>query len=170
MRFTGKGAMVSQDASQALTLLGFEAPPSAAAVPLQLRFDLDQAGPADRSQGASPATIAGEDVSGSAHFDLGGAKTRFALSGSADTVSLPSLLGVLVAWHRTPSTEEMLGAIGSGASEVWPSRGFSLGPIEKAEGEITLKAEYAGPRLGRQGARRHADRCGRQGRALDHRA
>jgi hypothetical protein len=48
---------------------------------------------------------------------------------------------VLVAWHRTPSTEEMLGAIGAGASEVWPSRGFSLGPIEKAEGTIALNAK-----------------------------
>ena len=137
--FTGKGAMVSQDASQALTLIGFEAPPSAAGVPLKLRFDLAKQGPAVDLKSITGA-IAGEDVTGSAHFELGGARTRFALSGSTDTVSLPSLLGVLVAWHRTPSTEEMLGSIGSGVSEVWPSRGFSLGPIEKAEGSITLKA------------------------------
>src|SRR5262249_34979786 len=54
---------------------------------------------------------------------------------------LPSLLGLLVAWQRTPSTEEMLGAIGAGASEVWPSRGFSLGIIENSEGDITLSTE-----------------------------
>jgi hypothetical protein len=48
---------------------------------------------------------------------------------------------VLVAWQRTPSTEEMLGAIGAGASEVWPSRGFSLGVIENSEGEIKLNAK-----------------------------
>jgi hypothetical protein len=137
--FTGKGAMVSHDASQALTLLGFEAPPSAAGVPLKLRFDLVKQGPAVDLKAITGA-IAGEDVTGSAHFELGGAKTRFALSGTTDAISLPSLLGVLVAWHRTPSTEEMLGSIGSGVSEVWPSRGFSLGPIEQAEGSITLKA------------------------------
>ncbi len=137
--FTGKGAMVSQDASQALTLIGFEAPPSAGGVPLQLRFDLAKQGPAVDLKTIT-GTIAGEDVTGSAHFDIGGVKTRFALSGGADTISLPSLLGVLVAWHRTPSTEEMLGSIGNGVSEVWPSRGFSLAPIEKSEGSITLKA------------------------------
>ena len=34
----------------------------------------------------------------------------------------------------------MLGSIGSGVSEFWPSRGFSLGPVENSEGSITLKA------------------------------
>ena len=120
-------------------MLGFEAPPSAANVPLSLKLDLTkQASTVDLA--GITGSIAGETVAGSAHFDLGGAKTRFALSGSAGSISLPSLLGVLVAWHRTPSTEEMLGAIGAGASEVWPARGFSLGPIEQAEGQISLKA------------------------------
>jgi AsmA family/AsmA-like C-terminal region len=137
--FAGKGAMVSQDASQALTLIGFEAPPSAAGVPLKLRFDLTKQGPAVDLKTITGA-IAGGDVAGSAHFEVGSAKTRFALTGGADTISLPSLLGVLVAWHRTPSTEEMLGAISNDVSEVWPSRGFSLGPIENAEGSITLRA------------------------------
>ncbi len=139
LALVGKGAVVSRDASAALTLLGFEAPPSAANIPLSLRLDLTkQASAVDLA--AITGNIAGETVTGSAHFDLGGAKTRFSLSGSAGTLSLPSLLGVLVAWHRTPSTEEMLGTIGAGASEVWPARGFSLGPIEQAEGDITLKA------------------------------
>jgi len=136
---TGKGAVVSRDASAALTLLGFEAPPSAANIPLSLTLDLTkQASTVDLAGIAG--SIAGEAVTGTAHFDLSGGKTRFALSGSAPTISLPSLLGVLVAWHRTPSTEEMLGAIGAGASEVWPARGFSLDPIEQAEGDINLKA------------------------------
>jgi hypothetical protein len=137
--FTGKGAMVSQDAGAALVLTGFEAPPSAAGVPLQLRFDIAKQGPTVDLNSIS-GSIAGETVEGSAQLDLGGAKPRFALSASAGDISLPSLLGVLVAWQRTPSTEEMLGAIGAGASEFWPSRGFSLGPIETAEGEIRLKA------------------------------
>ncbi len=139
LALAGKGAVVSRDASAALTLLGFEAPPSAANIPLSLKLDLTkQASTIDLAGVAG--SIAGEAVAGSGHFDLGGARTRFALSGSAGTISLPSLLGVLVAWHRTPSTEEMLGAIGAGASEVWPARGFSLGPIEQAEGNISLKA------------------------------
>src|SRR3990170_371318 len=136
----GKGAVVSQDASAALTLLGFEAPPSAAGVPLSLRLDFTKQASMVDLKGIT-GSIAGENVTGFAHLDFSSAKTRFALSGSAGTISLPSLLGVLVAWHRTPSTEEMLGAIGAGASEVWPSRGFSLGPIEQAEGEIALKAD-----------------------------
>ena len=139
LALAGKGAVVSRDASAALTLLGFEAPPSAANVPLSLKLDLTKQASAIDLAGIT-GSIAGETVAGSAHFDLGGAKTRFALSGSAGSISLPSLLGVLVAWHRTPSTEEMLGAIGAGASEVWPARGFSLGPIEQAEGQISLKA------------------------------
>jgi hypothetical protein len=137
--FTGKGAMVSQDAGAALVLTGFEAPPSAAGVPLQLRFDLAKQGSVVDLKAIS-GSIAGETVEGSARFDLGGGKPHFALSASAGNVSLASLLGVLVAWQRTPSTEEMLGAIGAGASEFWPSRGFSLGPIETADGEIRLAA------------------------------
>jgi hypothetical protein len=137
--FTGRGAMVSQDASQALTLIGFEAPPSASGVPVKLRFDLAKQGPAVDLKAITGA-IAGQDVSGSAHFELGGPRTRFTLTGSADTISLPSLLGVLVAWHRTPSSEELIGALGAGVSDVWPSRGFALGPIERSEGSIMLSA------------------------------
>ena len=139
LALAGKGAVVSRDASAALTLLGFEAPPSAANIPLSLTLDLTKKASSVDLAGIA-GSVAGENVAGSAHFDLSGTKTRFALSGSAPTISLPSLLGVLVAWHRTPSTEEMLGAIGAGASEVWPARGFSLGPIEQAEGDINLQA------------------------------
>jgi hypothetical protein len=137
--FTGQGATVSPDAALALMLVGFEAPPSAAGVPLQLRFGIAKQGPVIDLKDIT-GMVARESVRGSAQFDLAGPKTRFTLTGNAQYMSLPSLLGVLVAWQRSPSTEEMLGAIGSGASELWPSRGFSLGPIEKAEGSITLEA------------------------------
>ena len=140
LALAGKGAVASRDASAALTLLGFEAPPSAIGVPLSLRLDFTKQGPTVDLDGIT-GSIAGEKVTGSVHLDQSGDKTRFSLTGSAGSVSLPSLLGVLVAWHRTPSTEEMLGAIGANTSEVWPLRGFSLGLIEKVEGEITLKAE-----------------------------
>jgi hypothetical protein len=35
----------------------------------------------------------------------------------------------------------MLGAIGSGASDVWPARGFALGPLGQTEGDIKLSAK-----------------------------
>ena len=131
---------MSRDASAALTLLGFEAPPSAAGVPLTLRLDVAKQGPKIDLNGIT-GSIAGETVAGSVHLDQSGPKTRFSLNGSTGSVSLPSLLGVLVAWHRTPSTEEMLGTISAHASEVWPMRGFSLGPLENFEGGIALKAK-----------------------------
>ncbi|MGV1014531.1 MAG: AsmA-like C-terminal region-containing protein, partial [Methyloceanibacter sp.] len=114
-------------------------PPSAANIPLALTTDVVKQGD---SLAFAPikATIDGDTIEGSAKFHLG-EKTRFTLQASAGTVSLPSLLGVLVAWQRTPSTEETLGAIGADVSEVWPSRGFSLGVFEKSEGEITLQAK-----------------------------
>jgi len=140
LALAGKGAVVSRDASAALTLIGLEAPPSAAGVPLSLLFDAAKQGPTVDLSGIT-GTIAGESVTGSVHLDQSGPKTRFSLNGSAGSVSLPSLLGVLVAWHRTPSTEEMLGTISGNTSEVWPLRGFSLGPLEEFEGDISLKAK-----------------------------
>jgi hypothetical protein len=137
---SGKGSATSNDASLALMLVGLEAPPSAAGVPLSLRGDLVKQGPNIDLAGVT-GFVADQAVEGTAHFDKSGGKTQFNLTANADSVSLPSLLGVLVAWQRTPSTEEMLGAIGAGASEVWPSRGFSLGVIENSEGEITLNAK-----------------------------
>jgi hypothetical protein len=139
----GKGSATSKDASLALMLVGLEAPPSTAGVPLSLRGDLVKQGP-NIDLAEVTGFVADQAVDGTAHFDKSGGKTRFKLTANADSVSLPSLLGVLVAWQRTPSTEEMLGAIGAGASEVWPSRGFSLGIIENSEGEITLNAKKLG--------------------------
>ncbi|MGD9502489.1 MAG: AsmA family protein, partial [Methyloceanibacter sp.] len=135
----GKGAVVSKDATAALALIGLESPPSASGVPLSLRLDVaKQGGTIDLTNIAG--SIAGETVTGSAQLDRSGAKTRFSLNGRAGTVSLPSLLGVLVAWHRTPSTEELLGTIAANTAELWPSRGFSLGLLETIEGDIALEA------------------------------
>lgn len=136
----GNLSVVTKDASLALMLAGLEAPPSAAGVPLELRADLVKQGQSVDLKSIK-AIVDGNEVEGSAHFGLGEDKTGFSLSASADTLSLPSLLGSLVAWQRSPSTEEMLGAIGAGASEVWPSRGFSMGVIEKSRGDITLTAK-----------------------------
>ena len=140
LSLAGKGAVVSRDASAALALIGLKSPPSASGVPLSLRLDITKQGGTIGLTGIA-GSIAGENVTGSAELDRSGAKTRFSLNGRAENVSLPSLLGVLVAWHRTPSTEEMLGTIGANTSALWPSRGFSLGLIEEIEGEIALEAK-----------------------------
>ncbi|MGH6792957.1 MAG: AsmA-like C-terminal region-containing protein, partial [Methyloceanibacter sp.] len=140
LALTGKASIVTQNASLVLPMAGLDAPPSAANIPLTLTADVVKQG--DRLAFAPiKATIDGETIEGSAKFLLGGDKTRFTLQANAGTVSLPSLLGVLVAWQRSPSSEEMLGAITADTSEVWPSRGFSLGAIETSEGEITLQAK-----------------------------
>jgi uncharacterized protein involved in outer membrane biogenesis len=139
----GKASLTSQDASLALMLLGFEAPPSSASVPITLHADVvkEIASIASVDLNAVTGTVGDQPFTGSAHFDTGGPKTRFTIDANADYVSLPSLLGMLVAWQRTPSTEEVLGAIGTEASTVWPSRGFSLGILEKSEGDIKLTAK-----------------------------
>ena len=77
LRFAGKGAVVSQDASAALTLLGFEAPPSAGGRSAEPPPRLRQARPRPSISSGITGEIAGEKVTGTAHFDLGGAKTRF---------------------------------------------------------------------------------------------
>lgn len=140
LTLTGKALIVTQDASLVLPMAGLDAPPSAANIPLTLTADVVKQGDS-LTFAPIKATIDGETIEGSAKFLLGGDKTRFTLQANAGTVSLPSLLGVLVAWQRSPSSEEMLGAITADTSEVWPSRGFSLGAIETSEGEITLQAK-----------------------------
>ena len=72
---------------------------------------------------------------------LAGEMTKVKLDAKTGDVSLPVLLGGLVAWQRTPSTEQMLGSLGGGASDVWPARGFSLGPLAKIEGDFKLAAK-----------------------------
>jgi len=85
--------------------------------------------------------IAGEPVQGSVSLDLAGEMTKVVFDAKAGTVSLPVLLGGLLAWQRTPSTEQMLGTLGGGTSEVWPARGFSLGPLAKIEGDFKIAAK-----------------------------
>jgi len=138
LALTGKASIATEDASLVLPMAGLEPPPSAN-VPLTLTTDIVKQG---ESLTLAPvkAKIDGEAVEGSAKFVLGG-KTRFSLQANTGTVSLPSLLGVLVNWQRSPSSEEMLGALAADTSDVWPSRGFALGALEKSEGDITLTAK-----------------------------
>jgi uncharacterized protein involved in outer membrane biogenesis len=138
LALSGKGALVSRDATKALTLLGFEAPPSAAGVPMALRFDVAKQGATIDLNGIA-GTVAGEKVAGSVHLDQSGPRTQFSVNASAGAASLPSLLGSLVAWHHTPSTE-MQGIGAANTSDVWPLRSFSLDLLDKSEGTIALKA------------------------------
>ncbi|MGH6824568.1 AsmA family protein [Methyloceanibacter sp.] len=138
----GQASAKSTNAGLALVLLGLDASPSAD-VPLDLRADVVKtAGSVDFK--SISGEIAGEPVEGSAHFDTNGDRTRFRVAADAGTVSLPALLGSLIAWQRTPSTEEMLGSLAQNASQVWPARGFALEPLVNAEGEIALSAKELG--------------------------
>ena len=135
----GHGSIATEDASLALPLFGLDAPPSASGVPLSLSADVvKQGGTIDLN--TVKAEVAGNEVTGSAHFESGDGKTRFNIAADADSVSLPAVLGPLVAWERTASTEELLGSVAANAAEVWPARGFALDTIENAEGDVTLNA------------------------------
>ena len=135
----GQASAKSSNAGVALALLGLDASPSAA-VPLYLRADVVKTTGSIEFKSIS-GEIAGETVGGSASFDTSGDKTRFRVAAVTGSVSLPALLGSLIAWQRTPSTEEMLGSLAQNASQVWPARGFALEPLSNAEGEIALTAK-----------------------------
>ncbi|HUU67227.1 MAG TPA: AsmA family protein [Methyloceanibacter sp.] len=136
----GHGAIATKDASLALPFLGLDAPPSAQGVPLSVSADVVKAG-GTVDLDAVKADIAGDKIDGRAHFERDGGKTNFDITANADHLSLPALLGVLVAWERTASTEEMLGAVGAGAAEVWPARGFALDVLDDTQGNIAVTAK-----------------------------
>jgi hypothetical protein len=109
-------------------------------VPLDLHADVVKTASSIDLKSIS-GQIAGDPVQGSTHIDLGGEQPRFTLAAKVVSVSLPSLLGSLVAWQRTPSTEALLGSLNQNASDVWPSRGFALEPLGKVDGEIKIEAK-----------------------------
>jgi uncharacterized protein involved in outer membrane biogenesis len=140
MALLGQASAKSGNAGVALTLLGLDASPSAADVPLDLHADVVKTASSIDFKTIS-GEIAGGPVQGSAHIDLGGGQPRFTVAAKVVSASLPSLLGSLVAWHRTPSTEALLSALNQSASDVWPSRGFALEPLGKADGKIKIEAK-----------------------------
>jgi len=140
LALTGKAEATTPNAGLAMMLFGFEASPGATGVPLSLRADIAKAAQRLDFTGVA-GEIAGEPVQGSVSLDLAGEMTKVTLDAKTGTVSLPVLLGGLVAWQRTPSTEQMLGSLGGGTSEVWPARGFALGPLGKIEGDFKLAAK-----------------------------
>ena len=75
----GHGSVATEDASLALPLFGFDAPPSAEGVPLRLSANVaKQGGTIDLD--AVKAKVAGNEVTGNAHFEFGGGKTRFKIT------------------------------------------------------------------------------------------
>lgn len=140
LALNGFASVATEDASLALPLLGIDPPPSAQGVPLSIRANIaKEAGQVDLEQ--VKANVAGEPIEGNAHFDRVDALTRFDIAATGGRISLPALLGVLIAWERTDSTEEMLGAVGDNAAQVWPARGFSLGLLDDTQGTISLSAK-----------------------------
>ncbi|HYB06138.1 MAG TPA: AsmA family protein, partial [Methyloceanibacter sp.] len=135
----GQVSAKSGNAGVALALLGLSASPSAD-VPLDLRADVAKTATRIDFKSIS-GEIAGAPVQGSVHVDMSGEQPRFTATAKAASVSLPSLLGSLVAWQRTPATEVLLGSLNQSASEVWPARGFALEPLGKANGEIKIEAK-----------------------------
>ncbi len=139
MALAGVASAKGGNAGMALALFGLGASPSAAAVPLDLSAEVAKTASVIDLTSIS-GEIDGVPITGSAHFDLGGEQPRFNLTAKADFASLPALLGSLVAWQRTPSTETLLGSLNQSASDMWPARGFALDALGSADGEIRIEA------------------------------
>ncbi|MGD9400567.1 MAG: AsmA-like C-terminal region-containing protein, partial [Methyloceanibacter sp.] len=136
----GFASIWTEDASLALPLLGLDPPPSSLGVPLSVSANVaSESSKVDLEQ--IKATVMEQPIEGAAHFGRNGDVTTFDIAATAERVSLPALMGLLVAWERAESTEEMLGAIDDDAAPVWPARGLSLGLLDKAEGTISLSAK-----------------------------
>src|SRR6476660_1800568 len=135
----GQVSAKSANAGVALALLGLGASPSAG-VPLDVRAEIAKTATSIDFKSIS-GEIAGGSVQGTVHIDMSSEQPRFTATAKAASVSLPGLLGSLVAWQRTPTTEVLLGSLNQSASEVWPARGFALDPLGKANGEIKIEAK-----------------------------
>ena len=140
MALAGVASAKGGNAGMALALFGLGASPSAAAVPLDLSAEMAKTASIIDLKSIS-GEVDGVPIIGSAQFDLSSEQPRFNLAAKTDFASLPALLGSLVAWQRTPSTETLLGSINQSASDVWPARGFALEALGNAEGEIRIEAD-----------------------------
>ncbi|XSG82891.1 MAG: AsmA family protein [Methyloligella sp. ZOD6] len=130
----------ADDAAMLLALAGVAVPPSARDLPVDLRGKLAKKQDEIHLYPLTGA-IGDEAVELGAHVLMRKPETKIYLDATADTVSLPALLGPLVAWERTASTEEMLGTVTQGRADLWPARGFSLGPLAWAKTQLHVKAK-----------------------------
>jgi uncharacterized protein involved in outer membrane biogenesis len=140
LSLNGDVAAKTDDAALLIGLSGLEVPPSAKSVPVTLDATLSKQA---KTIDLAPVslTLGKDSVQGEAHLRFSAAGPEFSLDANADSLSLPSLLGVLVAWERTPSTEQILGSITQGTAAVWPARGFALAPLSWARAQVDLKAK-----------------------------
>lgn len=127
------------DAALLVGLAGLEAPPSARGVPVALQGHLAKSGSAVTLDPVS-LHVGASNVRAKAHLLLQPKSPKLSIAANANQVSLSSLLGILVAWERTPSTEEILGSITQGKAAAWPERGFALGPLGWASADLSLEA------------------------------
>ncbi|MFD0987720.1 AsmA family protein [Methyloligella solikamskensis] len=131
----------TDDAAMVLALAGVAVPPSARDLAVDLRGKLTKK-PGEIHLYPLNGKIGDERVELGAHIltDKEPAAEIY-LDATADTVSLPAMLGPLIAWERTASTEELLGTVTQGKADIWPARGFSLGPLEWAKTQLHVKAK-----------------------------
>jgi hypothetical protein len=139
MSLAGVASAKGGNAGMALALFGLGASPAAATVPLDLSAEVAKTASIVDLKSIS-GEVDGVRVGGSAHFDMSGDQPQFNLAAKVEFASLPALLGSLVAWQRTPSTETLLGSLNQSASDVWPARGFALDALGNADGEIRIEA------------------------------
>lgn len=130
----------TDDAAMLLALAGVAVPPSARDLPVDLRGKLTKKKDEIHLYPLN-GRIGDEAVELGAHILMKEPETEVYLDATAETVSLPALLGPLVAWERTASTEELLGTVTEGRAEIWPARGFSLGVLDWAKTQLHVKAK-----------------------------
>jgi hypothetical protein len=129
------------DAGLLVGLTGLKVSPAARAVPLDLNGTLTSK-TGEIALSSISGTVGQQHVAGSIRLlRHKKQKPELFLDLSGDTVSLPGLLGTLIAWDRSPSTEAILGTLTQGASAVWPVRGFALDPLADANSHINVKAK-----------------------------
>lgn len=130
----------TDDAAMLLALTGVAVPPSARDLPVDVRGKLTKKKDEIHLYPLN-GRIGDEAVELGVHVLMNEPETEVYLDASADTVSLPALFGPLVAWERTASTEELLGTVTEGRADLWPARGFSLGPLSWANTQLHVKAK-----------------------------
>ncbi|MEG6509141.1 AsmA family protein [Methyloligella sp. 2.7D] len=136
----GKLRTRTGNAGLLVALAGFELPPSAEGLSADLAATVKKT--ADELHFAPiEGTLGGQPVSGKAHVLFRDQGTEIFLDADTETASLPGLLGLLIAWERTASTEEMLGTVIAGKADVWPVRGFALDSLAGLNAHLNLHSK-----------------------------
>ena len=157
MALAGVASAKGGNAGMALALFGLGASPSAAQVPIDLRAEMAKTASIIDLTSIS-GEIAGEPVEGSAHFDMSGEQPRFNLAATAGTVSLPALLGSLVAWQRHAVDRNAAGLDQSERLRRLAGAWLCPRGARQCRRRDQDRSEHAQPRRAIPGSGRHADR------------